>query len=168
MTKYGIASSSYLLVTARQWSPTNSGSGSGSGSGGSGSGSGPAGTAAGPSSDGMLVVYRFDSESGLWIVSSQVIFGIFCALEYNVCFAMLTRHNIILLTRHSLEFAQTQSVSEPGQARHVAVGGQHKLLVPGADDTQVLGLEFDRFSPIVVCACLFKHNMMSCVCALEP
>ena len=68
MTKYTIASSSYLLVTARQWNASHFDSGSGSGSG-----SGISAAAAGPSSDCMLAVYRFDSEGGLWIVSSQVI-----------------------------------------------------------------------------------------------
>ena len=72
VTKYEIASTSYLALTARR---NGSGFDAGDENGSSwASGSVHAAAAAGPSSDGILVVYRFDSESGLWMASSEVMF----------------------------------------------------------------------------------------------
>jgi hypothetical protein len=70
----------------------------------------------------------------------------------------LTRHHLAdeALSRILIICAQTRGVSEPGKATKVVVGGQHTLIVPGADDTQVLDLEFERSLPFVpgVCLCV--------------
>jgi hypothetical protein len=81
--KFDIASSSYLALTAR-WNGSGINAGDENGSSWAG-GSVHTAAAAGPSSapplyttrmpsDGILVVYRFDSESGLWMASSEVMF----------------------------------------------------------------------------------------------